>query len=87
MSSLQAEVCREHRDEYCKVCDEANDDLWVNPRDLPAPHEECPLCRQSVSNHEWNIQQHERAIAQAHEEISEIERGMQHTAYHESVRT
>jgi hypothetical protein len=45
---MAAEVCREHRDEFCKVCDESNDDLWAHPRDLPGLHETCPLCRQLI---------------------------------------
>jgi hypothetical protein len=32
--SPDAEVCLKHRDAGCKDCDEFDDDLWVNPRDL-----------------------------------------------------
>jgi hypothetical protein len=29
-----AEVCLEHHDRDCGVCDGHDDDLWIDPRDL-----------------------------------------------------
>ena len=40
VAQIQAEVCRAHRAENFTVCDEYNDDLWIHPKDLPAPHED-----------------------------------------------
>lgn len=34
MSELAAEVCRAHVDGRCKACDQADDELWIHPRDL-----------------------------------------------------
>lgn len=83
---MTAEVCREHRDELCKRCSEDDDDLWCHPRDLPLPHEDCPLCHASVSGREWNIAEYQRGIDSLNDEIAETQRGMRHTAYHESLR-
>jgi hypothetical protein len=86
MSELAAEVCREHRASNCGACDEHNDDLWVHPRDLPLPHADCPLCDRLRSDRQWRIDELQRTITLLGDEIVEIERGMRHTAYHESQR-
>jgi hypothetical protein len=44
MRAWVAEVCLEHYDRDCGVCDGHDDDLWIDPRDLP--HRERPLCHQ-----------------------------------------
>lgn len=80
--SLEAEVCRAHRSAHCTECDEFNDDLWINPRDLPAPHEDCSLCKQLVIHRQINVIKLADAIELLEDEIAEIERGDRHNAYH-----
>lgn len=51
MSELAAEVCREHQDNDCGVCDERNDDLWVHPNDLEAELLNCCVqCRRPIED-------------------------------------
>lgn len=84
--SADAEVCLAHRGTNCTTCDEHNDDLWVHPRDLPAPHEDCPMCARAIEGREWNIANLERTIEMWRGEIAEIEAGKRHTAFHEVAR-
>jgi hypothetical protein len=81
-----AEVCREHRASDCGTCDEFNDDLWVHPRDMPAPHEDCTLCARLVRTRVARIAEFNWAIEWMADEIIEIKRGMRHTAFHEEHR-
>jgi ribosomal protein S5 len=50
---------------------------------MDTPHEDCRLCQQMVKTREYNIRQHEYAIALAREDIAEIEHGERHTLHHE----
>lgn len=83
---LVPEVCLAHRDERCKVCDDSIDELWVHPRDLPLPHEDCGLCHSLAADRQDRIAELSHAIEMLGDEIVEIERGMRHTAFHESLR-
>jgi hypothetical protein len=87
LSSHIPEVCRQHLDSECKVCNLHNDDLWVHPRDLPPAHEDCPLCQEAVSNRKCDIDQLQARIDVYREEIAEIERGSRHSDYHERVQS
>lgn len=36
MNAWVPEVCREHRDRDCSICDLRDDDLWIDPREKAA---------------------------------------------------
>lgn len=63
-------------------CEEHNDDLWIHPRDLPLPHEDCPLCHLLVETRQENIAILRDRIAINEAEIAEIERGDRHNEFH-----
>ena len=52
---------------------------------IPLPHKDCPLCQRLVADREWRITELGKAIELLHDEIAEIERGMRHSAWHESL--
>lgn len=43
-SELVPEICRAHRDEQCKQCDETSDELWVHPQDALVGCTKDPEC-------------------------------------------
>lgn len=52
----------------------------------PLPHEDCPLCHRLVGSRRERIADFNRTIEWTEDEITEIERGMRHTAFHEAYR-